>query len=327
MVYSFFVGIDIAKAHVDLCLRPQQTQRQTEARFANTHEGLQELRAMLAAQGATADETLIVLEATGGLQAITVAELTAVGYAVVVMNPRQIRDFARGAGLLAKTDRLDAGILALYAERMRPEVRPLPDAATLELASLIARRRQLVEMLVAEQNRRQQAPKAPTVIRQGIDAHMTWLRAQLDQLDEDLTTIISQHPQWQQREDLLRSFPGVGPGVARTLLAGLPELGTLSAKQIAALVGVAPMNRDSGRLRGKRTIQGGRSAVRSMLYMGAMSAICHNAVIRTYYQRLCQRGKAKMTAIVAAMHKMLTILNAMMKTGTRFSPALVISTT
>lgn len=320
MTYSFFVGIDIAKAHVDLCIRPLEI----EHRFANTAEGLHDLRAFLAQHGVIAEGALVLVEATGGLQATTVAELTAAGYDVVVINPRQIRDFARASGMLAKTDQLDAAILASYAERMHPQVRPLPDAAAQALIDLVARRRQLVEMLVAEQNRRQQAsPK----IRQGIDQHIAWLRTQLTTVDHDLETMIRTTPRWQQQDDLLQSFPGVGPGVSRTLIALLPELGTISSKQIAALVGVAPMNRDSGKLRGKRTIVGGRSAVRSALFMAAMSATCHNPVIRAYYQGLCQRGKAKMTAMVAAMHKILTILNAMVKTQTRFIPAIAPATT
>jgi transposase len=261
--------------------------------------------------------TLIVLEATGGLEGPCVGALAAAGLPVVVVNPRQVRDFAKATGRLAKTDTLDAAVLAHFAAAVRPSLRPLPDAATQGLAARVTRRRQLVGMLTAERNR---LSCAPSVLRKELQAHLRWLERRITALDTDLTQAIRTSPVWRAQEDLLRSAPGVGPVVARTLLAQLPELGTLSHKPLAALVGVAPLNRDSGLFRGRRRIWGGRAAVRAVLYMGALAAVRHNPVLRVFYQRLRAAGKLPKVALTACMHKLLTILNALLKHQRRWDP-------
>jgi transposase len=250
------------------------------------------------------------LEATGKLEVPLASALAAAGLPVAVVNPRQVRDFAKASGLLAKTDLLDAQILARVAEVMRPEPRPLADEQTQALAAILARRRQLIEMLTAEKNRLGAAPKP---VRKSLRAPIVWLEREVAHTDADLAQAIRESPVWRAKDDRLRSTPGVGPVLATTLLAGLPELGTLNRKQIAALVGVAPLNRDSGTLRGKRTIWGGRAHVRAVLYMAAVVAARYNPVIRTFYHRLLAAGKAKKVALTACMRKLLTILNAMMK--------------
>jgi transposase len=262
--------------------------------------------------------TLIVLEATGALETALTSALVEAALPVVVANPRQIRDFAKAAGHLAKTDRLDAEILARFAEVMRPTPRPLPDAEARALAAVWARRRQLVEMLTAEKNR---LLTAPGPIRKSLRAHIAWLERELAHTDTDLAEAIQRSPVWREKEQLLRSVPGVGPVLTSTLLAHLPELGTLTHKQIAALVGVAPFNRDSGTWRGKRTVWGGRAHVRAVLYMNAIVAARFNPVIRTFYQRLCRAGKAKKVALTACMRKLLVILNAMLKHRTPWHQA------
>jgi transposase len=273
---------------------------------AHTEEGI----ATLVEQLRTRRPACVVLEATGGLQVPLASALAVGGIPVAVVNPRQVRDFAKATGQLAKTDAIDAQVLARFADAVRPTPRPLPDEATQQLGALLTRRRQLIEMLVAEQQRMQRAPRP---IQRQIQAHLTWLKQQLAGLDEDLTHRIQATPLWCEHEDLLHSVPGIGPVVSRTLLAELPELGTLTHKQIAALVGVAPLNRDSGTLRGRRMIWGGRTVVRSVLYMSAVVAARHNPVIKAFYQRLRTAGKVPKVALVACMHKLLTILNAMVK--------------
>jgi transposase len=297
-----FVGIDVSKDRLDVALRP------TPDRWAvvNDQSGIAGLVARLRHQ----TPTLIVLEATGGLEIPLTSELAAAGLPVVVVNPRQVRDFAKATGRLAKTDTLDASVLAQFAEAVRPTLRPLPDAQTQALSALLTRRRQLIEMCTAEQNR---LGTAPPPVRKGIRAHITWLEGRLADLDEDLTHAIRESPVWREKDDLLQSTPGVGPVLARTLLASLSELGTLTRQQIAALVGVAPLNRDSGTFRGKRRVWGGRAHVRAALYMSALVATRFNPVIRVFYQRLCAAGKAKKVALTACMRKLLTILNAMLK--------------
>lgn len=264
--------------------------------------------------------TLIVLEATGGVEVPLTGALAATGLPVVVVNPRQIRDFAKATGQLAKTDALDAQVLARFAEVVRPEPRPLPDAQTQELAALVTRRRQLIEMLTAEKNR---LTSARVVVRKQWRAHITWLERALDQANTDMAETIRQSPVWREKEELLRSVPGIGPVLTTTVLANLPELGTLTHKQIAALVGVAPLNRDSGTLRGKRTVWGGRAQVRAALYMAAIVAARFNPVIRAFYQRLRAAGKAKKVALVACMRKLLMIINAMLKHQTPWNPTVV----
>ena len=297
-----FVGIDVSKDRLDVALRPQYD------RWAVAHEasGIAALVARLRHHA----PMLIVLEATGGLEISLTSELAAAGLPVVVVNPRQVRDFAKATGRLAKTDTLDASILAQFAEAVRPEPRPLPDAATQALSALLTRRRQLIEMLTAEKNRLGMA-LAP--VRKGIRAHITWIDCRLADLDKELAHTIRESPLWREKDDLLQSAPGVGPVLARTLLASLPELGTLTRKQIAALVGVAPLNRDSGTFRGTRRVWGGRAHVRAALYMSALVATRFNPIIRAFYQRLCAAGKAKKVALTACMRKLLTILNAMLK--------------
>ena len=297
-----FVGIDVSKARLDIAIRPAGTTSTAPHDDAGMASVVEQLRQM--------QPTLVVMEATGGLEVVLSGALAAAGVRVVVVNPRQVRDFAKATGRLAKTDALDAQVLAQFAEAVRPAVRPLPEASTQELAALIARRRQLIEMLTAEKNRLGSAPRR---IQPEIQTHITWLERQVAHLDTDLTTAIRSSPIWREKDEWLQSMPGVGPVLATTLLASLPELGTLDRRQIAALVGVAPLNRDSGRWRGKRIVWGGRTAVRAVLYMGALVAARHNPVLKAFYQRLRQAGKAPKVALTACMRKLLTMLNAMLK--------------
>jgi len=297
-----YVGIDVSKAQLDVAERPSGER----AVMPHTEQAI----AALVAQVGARRPACVVLEATGGLQAPLASALALAGIPVAVVNPRQVRDFARATGQLAKTDAIDAQILARFAEAVRPAPRPLPDEATQEFSALLTRRRQLIDMLVAEQHRMRTAPRP---IQRQIQAHLTWLKQQLAMLDEDLTHRIQATPLWREQEDLLRSVPGIGPVVSRTLLGELPELGRLTHKQIAALVGVAPLNRDSGSLRGRRMIWGGRAVVRGVLYMSAVVAARHNPIIKAFYQRLRTAGKAPKVALVACMRKLLTMLNAMVK--------------
>ncbi len=297
-----FVGIDVAKAQLDIAVRP------TAERWAvsNDEAGIAALVAQLQAMA----PTLIVLEATGSYQRAVVAALAVAGLPVVVVNPRHARDFAKATGQLAKTDGLDARALAHFADAVRPAPRPLPDAHTEELRALLARRRQLIAMRTAEQNR---LDGASPRLRADIQAHITWLDTRVATLDDDLDTTPRASPVWREREALLRSVPGVGPVCTRTLLLDLPELGTLSRQRLAALVGVAPFNRDSGTLRGTRTVWGGRTHVRATLYMSTLVAVRYNPVLKVFYQRLRAAGKAAKVALTACMRKLLTILNAMVK--------------
>ena len=257
-----------------------------------------------------------MLEATGGFEVDVAGALAAAGLPTAVVNPRQVRDFARATGLLAKTDQLDAQALAHFAEAVRPEPRPLPDAQAQELSALLLRRRQLVDMLTAEKNR---VSLAAARIRPQIQTHIAWLQQQLADLDRDLGQLIRSSPVWRAKDDLLRSVPGVGPVLATTLVASLPELGTLTRQQIAALVGVAPLNRDSGTWRGRRTVWGGRAHVRAVLYMSTLVAVRHNPALRAFYERLRHAGKLPKVALTACMRKLLTILNAMLKHQTRWA--------
>jgi len=252
-----------------------------------------------------------------GLDGPLAAALASAGLPVAVVNPRQVRDFARATGKLAKTDRLDARMLALFAERVRPKPRPLPDATARELEALVARRRQLLEMHTMEGNRLR---TALAQVRPQIREHLAWLERQIRDVDRQTRDLVRSSSLWRAQDDLLQSTPGVGPVLSRTLLAALPELGTLDRRQIAALVGVAPFNRDSGTLRGKRTVWGGRAPVRAALYMAALVATRFNPVIRTFYRRLCLAGKPKKVALTACMRKLLTTLNAMLKHRTPWRP-------
>jgi transposase len=265
--------------------------------------------------------TRIVLEATGGYERLVTAALAAAALPAIVVNARQVRDYARATGQLAKTDALDAHVLARFAADLRPAVRPLPDAAQEELDALVLRRRQLTEMLVAERLRRAQATgRARYAMRKGIDKHIRFLVRELAETDTALGALVEASPVWRVKDDLLQSVPGIGPAVARTLLAELPELGTLSRAAIAKLVGVAPLNADSGQWRGQRHIWGGRAAVRTALYMAALVATRHNPTIRAFYQRLLARGKPKKLALIACARKLLTILNQLLRTGQSWAP-------
>ena len=302
---AIFVGIDIAKSDFVVACR----QDGTSWTATNDPKGI---AATVDRLGALAPN-LIVVEATGGYETPFVAALAAAGLPVVVANPRQVRDFAKATGQLAKTDRLDAHLLALFAERVHPTPRPLPDAALQQLEALMTRRRQLLDMLTVESNRLEHAA-AP--IRREITRHIRWLERRVAAVDRDLDNTIQKSPVWRAKENLLRTVPGIGPGVSRTRLADLPELGRLNRKQIAALVVVAPLARDSGTRRGTRVVWGGRAPVRAVLYMGALVATRRNSVIRVFYLRLVAAGKPKKVALIACMRKLLTILNAMMRTNT-----------
>jgi transposase len=299
---TVFVGIDVSKTQLDVAVRPEGqglTVRNDESGMTTLVERMRELQPYL-----------VVLEATGGFEVALVGALAAVGMPLVVANPRQVRDFAKATGQLAKTDRLDAQILAQFAATVRPIPRPLPEACTQELAAVLTRRRQLIDMLTAEKNRLSSALKP---VRKGIQAHITWLERRLREADDEISTTIRQSPVWREKDDLLQSTPGVGRVLSTTLLASLPELGTLNRKQIAALVGVAPFARESGVWRGKRMVRGGRAPVRVALYMSALVAARYNPVIKAFYHRLRHAGKPAKVALTACMRKLLTILNAMVK--------------
>lgn len=305
MAEPVYVGIDVSKEGLDVAVRPAGS----GWRATNDEGGIRELVARVRALA----PTLLVLEATGGYERAIVAALAAAALPVVVANPRQVRAFARATGQLAKTDAIDAAILALFAERVRPEIRLLPAEEAQALDALLTRRRQLLEMLVAEQNRLSLARQP---VRRGIEQHVRWLQRQLKDVDSELDGAIHASPAWRATDNLLQSVPGVGPVLSRTLLGELPELGRLDRKQIAALVGVAPLARDSGTYRGKRGTWGGRATIRPVLYMAAVTAARFNPVIRVFYQRLKAAGKPSKVALVACMRKLLVILNAMVRSGT-----------
>ena len=300
-----YVGIDVSKATLDVALVPGGA-------FAasNDEYGIQTLVEKLL----EAEPTLVVLEATGGLERPVAAALFASGIACAVLNPRQVRDFAKAIGRLAKTDKIDASVLARFAEAIQPEPKAPPEAEALEFQAIVARRRQIIGMLVAEKNRL--GASVSKKVRSRLQAHVRWLEKELVRVDRDLAEAIEENPTFKENEALLRSVPGVGPVLCRTLLAELPELGSLSPRELSALVGVAPLNRDSGTLRGRRTVWGGRARVREALYMGALIASRFNPAIKEFYERLVAAGKPKKVALVACMRKMLTILNAMIRDRT-----------
>jgi len=302
-----FVGIDVSKATLDLCVLPSGEQWSCQ----NSASGINSLVKRLAAL----KPALIVLEATGGLQMPVTAALAECQLPVAVVNPRQVRDFAKALGILAKTDAIDARVLARFAEAVRPEARPLRDAQALELEALMARRRQLVEMCTAEKNRLQTAPKP---VQKDLKAHITWLEKRLADFNGDIGRLIKSSPLWREKDALLRSVPGVGPILSTTLIGDLPELGALNRHEIAALVGLAPLNRDSGHFRGKRMIWGGRAEVRSVLFMATLSAVRCNPVIRPFYRHLKAAGKPFKVRMTACMRKLLVILNSMAKTNTHW---------
>jgi transposase len=306
-----FVGVDVSKHRLDIHLRPSGES------FTLDHDD-GSVAALIERLGALTP-ALIVLEATGGMEVRLGAALAAAGLPVAIVNPRQVRAFARAMGRLAKTDRLDAAVIAHFAEAVRPPVRPLPDEATRHLGALVARRRQLLEMLVAERNRRH---AADPVLHGRIDAHLRWLEEALAEIEQDLDGAGRESAIWRAKEALLRSVPGIGHVSARTLLAELPELGSLTRRQAAALVGVAPFSRDSGGMRGRRTVWGGRARLRACLYMAAVAAARgSNPVIAGFYKRLRLAGKPAKLALTACMRKLVVTLNAMLRSGTAWQPA------
>ena len=304
---SLFIGIDVSKEHLDWAVHASAE----GGRVAHDEGGLDALATRLRAL----TPACVVLEATGGLEMSVLAALSVAGIPVAVVNPRQVRDFARASGRLAKTDRLDAQCLAHFAATLQPALTPMPEAATLELELILARRRQLMLMLISEKNRLSglSGPRKVARVVSSLERIIKTLKKELEDLDTELKTKIEQSPVWRAKDKLLQSVPGIGGGTSRTLLLDLPELGTLNRKQIAALAGLAPFNHDSGKLRGKRAISGGRATVRSMLYMASVASLRWNPVIKTFYERLRAAGKPVKVALTACMHKLLTILNAIMK--------------
>jgi transposase len=309
MSTAVFVGIDVAKRYLDVHVLPTEH----ASRYTNTGVGISALVKMLRKQ----HPKLVVLEATGKLEIPAAAALFAAGIPVAIVNPRQVRDFARASGKLAKTDALDARVIATYGSALHPDVRPIPDALSLQLQGLLARRRQLVDMLVAEKNRLDRAHPAA---RKDVREHIAWLQQRLKRADHELHQLIKRSPEWSARDANYQSVPGVGPIVSHTLLIDLPELGTISHKAAAKLAGVAPLNRDSGEARGKRSVWGGRAHVRAALYMASLAAIRANPIVRAHYRKLRADGKAPKVAQVACMRKLLIILNAIAEKNTPWSP-------
>ena len=302
-----YLGLDVARDHLDIAVHPTRD----AWRVPNTPAG----HAAVVRRARALQPAGIVLEASGGYEQAVDAALTGAGLPAAVVNPRQVRDFARSRNILAKTDRLDAWVLARFAAEVQPPVRPRPDAATQHLYALVTRRRQLLAIRVAEQQRRHQAPPA---LRADLDAHLAWLTRRLAALDAHLDRTVQATPALRARAAWLQSIPGIGPVACRTLLAELPELGTLSRHQVAALVGVAPFNRDSGAWRGRRCVWGGRASVRAALYMAALAASRANPSLRAFYQRLVAAGKPKLVALTACMRKLLVLCNALCKHQTRW---------
>lgn len=298
-----FVGIDVSKDHLDVAVRPDGTHR----RVPNTDEGLDQLVALLG----PLTPTLVVLEATGGYQRRAVAALSLAALPVAVVNPARVREFAKAAGRLAKTDAVDAAILAAFADRMRPPVRPLPDAEAQQMQALLARRGQLVGMRTMERNRL--ATASDRTVRRSLETHLKWLEEQIDGTERDLDAAIEASVVWKAKDELLQSIPGIGPGVARTLLFELPELGRLSREQIGALAGLAPVNRDSGRWSGKRSITGGRAVVRTAVYMATHAARKWNPALKAFADRLTAAGKAPKVVLIAVARKLLVIANAILR--------------
>lgn len=297
-----WIGIDVSKGRLDLAAVP------SGERLSVPADDLQRLVSWVGKRR----PQLIVLEATGGYERDAVAALAAKGWAIAVVNPRQVRDFARATGRLAKTDAIDADVLARFADAVRPEPRQLRDEQTQALRDIVVRRRQLLDMRKAEKNRLE-ITVSPAV-RAGVERHLAWLDSEIAQTDDDLDHQIRQSPSWRADENLLTSMPGVGPVLARTVIAELPELGRLNRRQIAALVGVAPFNRDSGKMRGTRTTWGGRSSVRQVLYMATLSGVRFNPVLKEAYDRLRKAGKPPKVALVACMRRLIVTLNAMLHT-------------
>lgn len=306
---KYFIGIDVSKARLDVASLPDGRVWSVGNDEKGIDSLVKELRVLA--------PSLIVLEATGGLETLLTVSLGSAGLPVAVINPRHARDFAKATGKLAKTDVIDARILALFGQRVRPEPRPIKDQDLRELTDILTRRRQLVDIHAAEKNRLHSTSKT---VRKDIQEHLQWLEKRIKDSDATLRKLIENTPVWRDKDAILQSVPGVGPVLSVSLLSGLPELGSLNRKEIGNLVGVAPHNVDSGKHRGKRMIWGGRAGVRSVLYMGALSAKSFNPVIKAFYDRLITAGKELKVARVACMHKLLTILNAMIKNSTLWEP-------
>ena len=305
-----FVGIDVSKDHLDIHVRPTGTAR----RFDNTDAGLRQLAKFLAPVA----PALVALEATGAYSRAVVAALAADRHPLVVLNPARARQFAQALGRLAKTDAVDAAVLAEYADRVRPTPRPLPDADTVRLQALVARRRQLVEYRAMEGNRAD--PAADRAVKRSLSAVERTLEKEIERLDQDIAAAVEASPAWAAKDELLQSIPGIGPVVRRTLLAERPELGTLTREQVGALVGVAPMNRDSGRQHGRRAIRGGRRTVRAVVYMAALSARVHNPALKAFADRLKAAGKAGQVIITAVARKLVVIANAILQKSQSWQP-------
>ena len=297
-----WVGIDVCQKYLDVYVRPLEKLFQV----TNDEDGIRKLTKILS----EIKPKLIVLEATGGMELNAATQLTQAKLSVAIINPRQARDFAKATGQLAKTDAIDARVLAHFADAIRPEVRHISDESSRHLEDLVARRRQLSDMITAEKNRRRGKTSS---VQLDIDEHIEWLKKRLKEIESQISKEIAVNDNWKQKMDLLTSVPGIGEVVAVTLISSLPELGTISHKSISYLVGVAPLNRDSGKFRGKRKIWGGRAKIRSVLYMAALVAVRFNPVIKAFYERLLNKGKLKKVALTACMHKLLIILNAMTK--------------
>jgi len=301
---SQWVGIDVSKASLDVCLRPSGEQFQVKNQASGIVKLIEHLERFKIQQ--------VILEASGGLELDAAQALQEKGFAISIINPRQARDFAKASGKLAKTDRIDAAVLAHFGEAMQPAVTVLASACEQALQAAVTRRRQLVEMLTAEKNRQSSLRGK---MRQSVDEHLEWLEDRIRELDDEIEQLSQAHEQWRSQITILKSVPGIGKVIATTLVAALPELGQVNDKRISALVGVAPLNRDSGKFRGSRTIWGGRANVRAALYMGALVAVQHNPILKAFYARLLSQGKAKKVALTACMHKLLRILNAMIRDG------------
>lgn len=306
-----FAGIDVSKNWLDIGIIPQNQVK----RFSYCDDDLVRLADFVK----SANPVMVILEATGGLEIPLASTLVAENITVRIINPRQVRDFAKAMGILAKTDQIDALVLARFGERMKPDIRPLKDAEAQELSALNTRRRQLTGMLVMEKNRLSSCKSSG---QSNIREHIAWLENCIKKIDKDMDTRIRKSPIWQEKAEILASFKGIGPVNTRTLLAELPELGTINNKKISALVGLAPLNCDSGKKIGKKIIWGGRAHVRSVLYMATVCAIKSNPVIETFYRRLIAAGKKPKVALTACMHKILIILNSMLRTHTRWNPDL-----
>jgi len=309
MEQNSFVGIDVSKGALDVAVVPSEDVQH----FENDDGGCRSLVTWLTAL----QPKLIVMESTGGLEMLITSMLSSAGLPAVIVNPRQVRNFAKAMGKLAKTDTIDSLVIARFAQAIKPEIRPLKDEQTLELKALITRRKQLIEMLVAEQNR---LSSSHHTVKVRITVNINWLKKQIEDIDKEIANTITKSDIWREKEELLTSVKGVGPVLASSLICLLPELGTLCRKKISALVGVCPYNRDSGHYRGKRRISGGRVDVRNVLYMATLAATRFNPIIKAYYEHLKEAGKMPKVAIVACMRKLLTILNAMLKANQKWDP-------